>query len=240
MEGHDRLARAFVELADAFGPDAIATDFAQQVVDHTVALLPVDAAGILIADGSDDFHFLVSARDGSCKAGPRDTWHIGGPHLDVLHGADAVLIEDLTDGGQRWSDFAKEAAACGYLSLHVLPVRRGDERMGSLSLFRRRTGRIADSDVVVGQALADLAAIGIVNRRNALRSTVLTQQLQTALTSRTAIEQAKGMLAERGQITPDQAFDLLRRYARATNGRLADIAQAVIAGADTSAILHPS
>lgn len=240
MDRYDRLARAFVELADAFAPDVVTTDFAQQVVDHTVALLPVDAAGILIADGSDNFQLLQSARDGSDGAGLFDGRHLEGPHLDVFRGGDGVLIEDLTDNTQRWPDFAKEATACGYLSVQVLPVRRGGERIGSLSVLRRRTGRIAEPDAAVGQALADLAAIGIVSRRNALRSTVLTQQLQTALTSRTAIEQAKGMLAERGQITPDQAFDLLRRYARATNDRLADIAQSVIAGADTSAILHPS
>jgi AmiR/NasT family two-component response regulator len=99
---------------------------------------------------------------------------------------------------------------------------------------------MAAADVAVGQALADLAAIGIINQRNAMRSRALTQQLQTALTSRTAIEQAKGMLAERGHINPDQAFDLLRRYARANNARLTEIAHSVIAGADTSAILHPN
>jgi AmiR/NasT family two-component response regulator len=59
------------------------------------------------------------------------------------------------------------------------------------------------------------------------------------LNTRTVIEQAKGVLAERGGVDMDSAFNLLRGYARRNNRRLADIARAVVEGADTAAILRP-
>jgi len=55
-----------------------------------------------------------------------------------------------------------------------------------------------------------------------------TIQLQTALDSRIVIEQAKGILAERHGITPDDAFTRLRRDARSRRMKLHDVAAEVI------------
>ena len=67
---------------------------------------------------------------------------------------------------------------------------------------------------------------------------VVNQQLQTALTSRIVIEQAKGALAERGGLSMDAAFGHLRRYARNHNLRLSELAADVVApGAVTAAVL---
>ncbi|WP_433715469.1 ANTAR domain-containing protein [Nocardia sp. CA-084685] len=55
-------------------------------------------------------------------------------------------------------------------------------------------------------------------------------QLPTALNTRVAIEQAKGVLAERGDRDMDRAFHIMRGYARATGRRLTDIAGDIIDG----------
>lgn len=62
-----------------------------------------------------------------------------------------------------------------------------------------------------------------------------TAQLQQALDSRVALEQAKGVLAERLGIRPDDAFELLRRAARSTNVRLHDLATEVVVSRATPA-----
>jgi hypothetical protein len=53
-------------------------------------------------------------------------------------------------------------------------------------------------------------------------------QLQTALDSRVVIEQAKGILAERESISPDEAFEKMRRQARSQRVRLRDLAATVL------------
>jgi AmiR/NasT family two-component response regulator len=63
-------------------------------------------------------------------------------------------------------------------------------------------------------------------------SDTLNEQLQTALNSRVIIEQAKGKLAERLGLDMDHAFNLLRDYARTSNRRLSDLAQAFVDGTD--------
>ncbi len=56
-----------------------------------------------------------------------------------------------------------------------------------------------------------------------------TIQLQAALDSRIVIEQAKGILAERELITPDEAFAKMRRQARSKRMKLHDLAAGIVA-----------
>jgi AmiR/NasT family two-component response regulator len=61
---------------------------------------------------------------------------------------------------------------------------------------------------------------------------VLAEQLQGALNSRVIIEQAKGAVAQHLGVSVDEAFTLIRGYARGNNRKLGDVARAVIANAD--------
>ena len=56
-----------------------------------------------------------------------------------------------------------------------------------------------------------------------------TIQLQTALDSRIVIEQAKGIVAARGSISPDEAFKKIRWQARSQQRKLHDLAAEIVA-----------
>lgn len=58
-------------------------------------------------------------------------------------------------------------------------------------------------------------------------------QLQHALSSRVAIEQAKGVLAERYGLTLDEAFEVIRRAARNNRLKLHDVVVRIRPGAPT-------
>jgi AmiR/NasT family two-component response regulator len=109
-------------------------------------------------------------------------------------------------------------------------MRLRSEVIGTFNLFDTRTGTPDPETIRLGQALADVATIGLLQERAIRRRETLAEQLQSALNSRIVIEQAKGVIAERRGLDMDRSFEVLRQAARTTNRRLSDLARAVIDG----------
>ena len=78
-----------------------------------------------------------------------------------------------------------------FRSVHALPLRLRGRAIGALNLFGNMPGPLPELDLVLGQALADVATIGILQERAIRRSEVLNEQLQSALNNRVIIEQAR-------------------------------------------------
>jgi GAF domain-containing protein len=121
--------------------------------------------------------------------------------------------------------------SAGFMSVYALPLRLRTVVIGALNLFRTESDGLPDADLLLAQALADVASIAILQDQAVRSSEIRAGQLQHALDSRVAIEQAKGMLAERGRSDMDEAFRRLRSFARNNNRQLTDVAADVVIGA---------
>jgi ANTAR domain/GAF domain len=222
------LVHAFVALADTLVDDYDVVEFAQVLVEDCVALLRVDAAGLLLADPRGGLQVLASTSEQTRLLELLQIQSEAGPCLQAYDTGQQVHVEDLSVGVDRWPEFAARAAREGFGAVYATPLRLRNERIGALNMFRRQPGPMAASDLLVGQALADVATIGILHQRVLTRGAQVNSQLQTALNSRILIEQAKGVLAERQGIDMEQAFQRLRSMARSTNRHLSDTAREVI------------
>jgi hypothetical protein len=221
----DLLSDTFVELADTMVADFDVIDFLHLLTDRSVRLLSASAAGVMLADPRGELRVAASSND---AAGLLDLFQIQneeGPCLDCFRTGQQVTATDLDGPGQRWPQFAAAATQYGFRTVEALPMRLRNQVIGALNLFRVPPGPLDPADLRLGQALADVATIGLLHERNVRRSDVVAEQLQGALNSRVIIEQAKGKLAERLGIDMDQAFALLRDYARNSNQRLTDVAR---------------
>jgi hypothetical protein len=237
MDNYKRLAEAFVGLADTLVDDYDAIELSQQLIDNSMSLLPISAAGLLVGDLKGGLQVIASSSEETRLLELLQVEADLGPCLLAYRTGEQVLVDDLSRDSQRWPEFAKRALAYNYRSVCALPLRLRDERVGALNLFRDELGSLTPVDLAVGQALADVATIGILHHRILTHSDLINQQLQTALNTRVVIEQAKGVVAERGHVDMEEAFALLRSHARRNHQRLAEVAQAVVDHSDTTAIL---
>ncbi len=86
-----------------------------------------------------------------------------------------------------------------------------------------------------------VATIAILLQRTAAHGEVERTQFQYALTSRIVLEQVKGILAERWQVSVDEAFGAFRSYARAHSLQPARLARGIAGGTfDTTLITRPT
>lgn len=220
------LARTFVELTDTTGPGFDLAAFLRNLALRCAEVLGAEAAGVLVTDGD------VRAAEGTTET-VRDLErleleHEQGPGVDSRVSGDAVRCDDLAHTDGNWPDFAAAAIEAGFTAVLAIPMRQRDEVIGAVTLLSAHA--IAADESGIGHALAGVAASGLVHQRVQRRQETLVDQLQMALTSRIAIEQAKGVLAERLGVDVGEAFSVLRSYARSRNRRIVEVARGVVEG----------
>ena len=233
------LARTLVELADTLVADFDVVELLTLLADRCVEVLEVDAAGLVLVGPDGDLRVIASSSEAMRVLELFELQSEEGPCLDCYRTGQPVVNQNLAEVNGLWPRFAAEALTAGFQSVHALPMRLRGTVVGALNLFHRLPGRMQEADVDAAQALADVATIGILQHRAVRESYVLNEQLNNALNSRIVIEQAKGMVAEREDLNMEQSFARMRMHARNHNLRLADVAQAVIAGTLAAAALDP-
>lgn len=131
-------------------------------------------------------------------------------------------------------DFTLELVSDGEHLVRVTPDSETTARL--VSLFTAigtwlTGGSLASCDVRFGEGCLTILAPTGDEPGDATEFLLLrTRQLELALTSRIAIEQAKGVLAERHGIPVDEAFERLRQEARSTRRKIHEVAAVVVSG----------
>jgi GAF domain-containing protein len=226
------LSKTFVQLADSLVDEFDIIELLTLLSHRCVELFDAGAAGILLGDQRGTLQVVAASSEQARLLELFQLQNDEGPCLECFSTGEAVVSGDLSIS-DKWPLFRVEAQAAGYGAVQAFPLRLRDVVIGTLNIFMESMESqaiLTDEDLELCQALADVATIAILQNQAAAEAQTVNGQLQRALDSRIAIEQAKGILAERSHIDMAQAFAELRHFARNNNRRLSEVAAAVVMG----------
>ncbi|MEU2564450.1 GAF and ANTAR domain-containing protein [Streptomyces longispororuber] len=231
-ERDERLARAFLELADTLKDGFYLVDFLHVLTDHMIGLLDVSAIGVVMIDAQGRLVDVTASSHTAHQLEEAQIEFDEGPCKDSCARHEQVGPVDLSEPASvvRWPRFTKAARKAGFGGVAALPLRLREEVIGAVNVLHVRADGLHPAALRLGQALADAATIGILHQRLSHDQAERVGQLQTALNSRIVIEQAKGALGARLNIPPDTAFERLRAHARSNRMSLTKLCQQVIEG----------
>jgi GAF domain-containing protein len=225
----EALLNAFAALADTLVADYDLVELLQLLVDTCRDLLDVSAVGLLLADPETGaLELLASTSEQTRIVETMQLAAEAGPCVTCYREGRPVNVPDITAYATDWPDFARSALEQHFHGVFAIPMRLRSATIGTMNLLRTERGDLNQADLRAAQALADVATIGILHERTLRAGDVVREQLQGALSSRTLIEQAKGVLAYRHGVDMDEAFRILRTHARSQQTPLIETARAVV------------
>jgi transcriptional regulator with GAF, ATPase, and Fis domain len=228
--GYRQLYAVIAEFLDNLSPDFDFEDSLRVFAAECVNLLGCAGVVFLVVDEKRAVEITVAWGDGADELAAVEAAAGRGPGLECLAGGRTVECRNGTAARERWPEWSAAALRSGFLAAHAVPLASRGEVLGAMILLLVEPDRLdADSEQILS-SFAEAAAANTRYRREDTRRAELIDQLQTGMTSRVVIEQAKGILAERNGQSVDEALASLRDFARRNRRPLHDVAREVVDG----------
>ncbi len=225
----DALASSIAGLAELSAAGDGLERALEHVVDETDRMFAVDGAGLLLLDEGDELRYVVASDERGRLMDTLQKQMGEGPCLDAFERVRPVVAADVVTD-PRWPSFGPLAGRHGIRAVLGVPVDLGEGPVGTLNVYSSTPHEWDDGEVEAIQAYARIVASVLRTAIEAHLKDQVVQQLQDALDRRVVIEQAKGILMEREGLTPQAAFERIRRHARSHRERVSDVARRIIEG----------
>jgi GAF domain-containing protein len=201
----------------------------QQVTNGAKQLFGADGAGLMLVDQEGQLRW-ASASDQTAQSVEDEQERLAqGPCAVAFSQRLPAAIRDLRTEPD-WQEFTQVLVSEGISAALSVPVELDGGVIGTLDIYSRQARDWDPSEVAALQAYAGLMASLLMAAVTAQVKGRLADQLQAALEHRWLIEQAKGVIMGREELDAQAAFERLRRAARNSTRRLADVAKDVTGG----------
>lgn len=209
MTDQTRVARAFAGIARCVLEESSAAEVAQTFANGCAAAVGLPSVGVRVApDGAAPS--IVAASDE--RAHLLETLAADGPTpaaYVIRCGRPLVNARLLPDDG-RWPLVAATALTVGVGLMTVLPLRAAEAILGTVGFYCDDWVGLDESQLEVAGALAVTATAVLVSARRRDATAARARRLSAAMDQRIRVEQAIGRLAERWNVTPDEAYERIR------------------------------
>ena len=203
----------------------------ERVMGAARGLFAVSGVGLMLVDDGGSLRYVLGSDPAAQALERAQEDLVEGPCVDSFVLAEHVRTDDLiTD--PRWPRLGARLAGAGVRAVLGVPTRLGGVPAGSLNVYRETPYAWDDSDEEAIGTYAGIVEGVLAGAVAARRGERIAAELQGALDRRVVIERAVGLLMARLDTDAVGAFGSLRRAARDSRRRVADVAEDVLAGAE--------
>jgi GAF domain-containing protein len=222
-----QLASAYSRLLALLADSTHVDVFLDQAV-RVATEVVTPAAGCGLTLRRDDGAFTVASTGDLAARGDEVQYGAGeGPCLEALSSGKPVEVVDLSED-ERWRRYRDHALRLGIVSSLSLPMTVDRETVGALNLYATRPAAFTEPERSRAAAFADQATAALTVILRQADQAVLHRQLTDAMSSRSVIDQALGVLMGQQRCTATEAFTLLRQASQHRNRKLRDVAVEII------------
>jgi GAF domain-containing protein len=226
---HD-VHQALTELGKLRFGEMRVEDAMHEIVQTTHAIFDVDGAGLMLADAEHQLRNVAVSDDRLGHLEELQIHHHEGPCIAAFDDKELVGVEDLKQDA-RWPLFSAAAVDRGVRAVLASPLPYNQDAVGVVTVLSEQAHPWSAEGELALLAFTDLAALLIASMMQGQQKSELAAQLQTALDSRTVIEQAKGVLIGQQGMSPRAAYELLRAQARSQRRKLGAVCADVVRSA---------
>jgi GAF domain-containing protein len=227
---HTQPQDAFAELARITLADHSLDQVMEKVASLTKSTLGLDGEVSVTLLERDRASTIASTGPLAAELDERQYDRGYGPCLDCIAGGEPLIVKDMPSE-QRWTDWARSAAAAGAGSSMSIPVPLQREVAAAVNIYSVDRDAFDDAAVQLATTFAAYAGVALANMHRYQAQGQVAEQLQQAMQSRAVIEQAKGILMGQRRCTAQQAFDILVGLSQGANRKLREVAEALVAQA---------
>ena len=221
LSGPHGLAQRMAELARASAAPRSVDEVLADVTATARELIPgTDTAGILLVGRNGKFESLAATSEVPHQLDELQMRFNEGPCVQAAVDELLVRTDDFRKE-ERWPSYAPACVEVGVLSGLSVKLYTAERTAGALNLFSFEPNAFDTNDETIAAILAAHAAAAILASRHG-------EQMESALSTRDRIGQAKGIIMERYGVDDVRAFEMLKQISQDSNTRLVDVAQRVI------------
>ena len=147
-----------------------------------------------------------------------------------MHAARTGTVTEVPDvcSEPRWPEHARRSAELGMLSSLSVPLALSARAAGALTIYARGTAAFDDVIRRAARRLAPHARAAVASLEARHQARAMADDLEADLETKAIIVQAKRILVDRYQMTPERAVELMARMSARSRVELRDVAAGLV------------
>jgi len=220
---HEEQIKALFKISKAIASDLYLEDILRLIVAVTAQLMGSNICSLMLLDEKKKELVIRATQSVSEAYNKKPPLKIGeGIAGRVAKENESIVVKDITKEKEyKNQDIAKKEKLC---SLLCVPLSVKGKVIGVINCYTPKPHDFNETEIDVLTSIAHQAAVAIANTELMVKSRVIQEELE----SRKRIERAKGILMKEENLTEEEAYMRIQKYAMNSRKTMREVAEAII------------